>query len=133
MTCRFEYICCVLSCGIPHYNSGFKTSMFLTPIVCCYCYIICCNVSCNVESHGEKTDVLKLTCHYCILAIYLVQSVMMDEVINPKHVAYTSIRKYVLCITERLARFPRFSYTQRDVFCQNSNAVFYIGDTWLLY
>jgi len=51
-------------------------------------------------------------------------NVMIVEVINPKHVAYTSVRKYVLCITKRLELFPRFSYTKRDVFCQNSKTIF---------
>lgn len=50
---------------------------------------------------------------------------MIVEVINPKHVAYTSVRKYVLCITKRLELFPRFSYTKRDVFCQNSKTIFW--------
>jgi hypothetical protein len=73
MTYRFEYICCVLSCGIPHYNSGLKTSMFLSVILHFYCYTVYCDISCNVESHGKKTDVLKLTRQCCIRAVDLVQ------------------------------------------------------------
>jgi hypothetical protein len=48
----------------------------------------------------DTTDVLILTCHYCILAYYLAQGLMMDSLIIPKHVGRTSERKYMMCLTE---------------------------------
>ena len=37
------------------------------------------NINCTVGSHRKKiTDVLKLTHHYIILAVYLLQGLMID-------------------------------------------------------
>jgi len=52
MICQFEYICYVLSCQIPQ---------FLILIVM------------RNPTGQNTTDVLKLTCHYFILAVYLLQ------------------------------------------------------------
>jgi hypothetical protein len=42
-----------------------------------------------------------------VLLFILYKRPMMDYLINPKYVAYTSERKYMLCLTENLAFVPR--------------------------
>jgi hypothetical protein len=80
--------------------------MILTLTAFSYYYNFYCNINCNVGSHKKKkkADVLKLTCHYLTLAVHLIER-PDDGLINPKHVACTSERKYMLCLTENLTFF----------------------------
>ena len=53
----------------------------------------------------EKNATYEVKCHVITLFLLFVlyKGLMIDKLISQKHVACTSTRKYILCVTENLA------------------------------
>jgi len=65
------------------------------------------HINCNVQIPLEKMQQMKLNCMSLLLFLLFVlyKGLMIEKLISPKHVACTSTRKYILCVTENLALF----------------------------